>query len=294
MAKVTVITRVNPKTGEIERPWQDKHGNYVLGDPKHGSARHHRSNAVFTANYDEAVQLVRDGFSIRMAAKGTPASLIAPGSLTLEDIESDDPAAVIQTRLGAPFTREEILHELRRALVAQAAALAYWANEDAAAAFIGFPPEDSTQPYEYVDLAEVDLSRFDATRVFGLAYDFAFQVGERPLFGPDTWDDLACLMDSATKGVIASISPMANPDSALRRTAETAFARWKLEHESWLNLSVRELALLARMDESAARNALGRERITARGGIANDVAKGWLADRRGFVPTDPAYLPYSA
>ena len=55
----TIITRINPKTGKTERPYRDKKGNFVLGDPAFGSELHHRKNAVLTADYEEALRLVR-------------------------------------------------------------------------------------------------------------------------------------------------------------------------------------------------------------------------------------------
>jgi hypothetical protein len=78
---------------------------------------------------------------------------------------------------------------------------------------------------------------------------------------------------------------MGDPESPLRVTIGTAFARWKFEMETWLPLSVRELAYLAQMNEVAARNALAKAGIKGRGGIDNDVARRWLADRQKFVPT---------
>lgn len=62
----TIITRKNPKTGKTERPYRDKQGHFVLGDPAFGSELHHRKNAVLTTDYDEASRLVRRGFSIRI------------------------------------------------------------------------------------------------------------------------------------------------------------------------------------------------------------------------------------
>ena len=84
---------------------------------------------------------------------------------------------------------------------------------------------------------------------------------------------------------------MGNPDSALRVTLGTAFARWKLEFERWLPISVRELSYLAQMGEVAARNALTKAGIKGRGGINNDVARRWLSERQKFVETRPDLLP---
>lgn len=86
----TIITRKNPKTGKTERPYRDKQGNFILGDPTFGKILHRRENAVLTADYDEAVKLVRKGFSIRMSAGDrTPPSLISAGKLTHHALLAD-------------------------------------------------------------------------------------------------------------------------------------------------------------------------------------------------------------
>lgn len=285
MAKISIIRRINPKTGEVERPWQDRQGNFVLGDPRHGALLHHRDKAVTTQDYDEALAMVREGFSIRMAAPGQPASLIRSASLTIEEIDADDAEASVGRRQTAPFSKDEVFSDLRKAMVAQAAVIAYWGSEASAEAFIGFGAGDGSEPYDDANPADVDLDRFAATRLVSLAYDYGFQTGAPARFGPEDWGDLGSLMDSATPGVITAMSPMANPKSALRITTDTAFARWKFDIETWLPLTVRQLALLAQMDEVAARNALSKDGISARGGISNDDARRWLQERKGYVPT---------
>ena len=79
--------------------------------------------------------------------------------------------------------------------------------------------------------------------------------------------------------------------SRLRVTIGTAVARWKLEFEPWLPLSARELAYLVQMTEVAARNALAIVGLEGRGGIDNDTARQWLAQRQKFVPTRANLLP---
>ena len=285
MAKATIIRRINPKTGEIERPWQDRRGNYILGDPGQGALLHHREKAVVTSDYNEAVALVRKGFSIRMCSEGRPAALIRSASLTIDEIDANDADALTEQRLTAPFTKEKVFSDLRRALVAQAAVIAYWGSREAAETFIGLNAGDGSEPYDDANPAEVDLDRFAATRIVSVSYDYAFQTGEPTRFGPEEWGDLGSMIDSATPGVITAISPMIDPKSALRVTTDTAFARWKLDVETWLPITARQLALLAQMDEVAARNALSKEGISARGGIVNDDARRWLEKRRGYIST---------
>jgi hypothetical protein len=289
----TIITRTNPKTGKTERPYCDRQGNFVLGDPAFGSELHHRKNAVLTTDYDEALRLVRKGFSIRMSAgDGTPPSLISAGKLTLtkvDELSADDiPAEGPLT----PFSRDDVMHDLRKALVAEAAMIAHWGSYEAAEAFLGFPSsDDAGEPYDDADPSQVDLSRFRSTPLIEASYDWAFQTGKPEAFGPQSWGDLGSLMDGASAGTISTMSPMGDPESSLRVTIGTAFARWKFEVETWLPLSVRELAYLAQMNEVAARNALAKAGIKGRGGIDNDVARRWLADRQKFVPTRSELLP---
>ncbi|ASP30485.1 hypothetical protein CHH26_09815 [Qipengyuania flava] len=289
----TAITRTNPKTGKTERPYRDKQGQFVLGDPAFGSDLHHRKNAVLTTEYDEALRLVRNGFSIRMSAgDGTPPSLISARKLTLTEVDElsgdDIPAEGALT----PFSRDDLMHDLRKALVAEAAMIARWGSYEAAEAFLGFPSsDDAGEPYADADASKIDLSRFRSTPMIEASYDWAFQTGKPEAFRPETWDDLGSLMDGASVGTINTRSPMGDPESPLRVTIGTAFARWKFEFETRSPLSVRELAYLAQMNEVAARNALAKGGIKGRGGVVNSVARQWLGRRQKFVPTRPNLAP---
>lgn len=296
MSKQTVISRVNPTTGKTEHPYRDRHGNFVLGDPSFGSELHYRKNAVLTTDYAEAVRLVRKGFSIRMSAgDGTPPSLISAGKLSLTEEDEVAEGAIPSADPLTPFPREAVLRDLQKALVAEAAMIAHWGSYEAAEAFLGFPSsDDAGEPYDDADPTKVDLSRFRATPLIDASYDWAFQTGKPQAFGPELWDDLGSLMDGASAGTISTTSPMDNPDSPLRVTIGTAFARWKFEFETWLPLSVRELAYLAQMNEVAARNALAKAGIKGRGGIDNYVARSWLAERQKFVPTRADLLPLAS
>ena len=293
MSKQTVISRVNPSTGKTEHPYRDRHGNFVLGDPSFGSELHYRKNAVLTADYTEAVRLVRKGFSIRMsAADGTPPSLISAGKLTLTEEDEVAEGAIPSAPPLTPFPREAVLRDLQQVLIAEAAMIAHWGSYKAAEVFLGFPSsDDAGKPYDDADPSEVDLSRFRSTPLIEASYDWAFQTNKPEAFRPDLWDDLGSLMDGASAGTISTLSPMRDADSALRVTIGTAFARWKLEFETWLPLSVRELAYLAQMTEVAARNALAKVGLKGRGGIDNGTAREWLAQRQKFVPTRTDLLP---
>ena len=293
MSKTTIIRRRNPTTGAIERPWRDRYNNFVLGDPGHGGELHHRKHAVLTDDYDKAVALVRNGFSIRMSAgDGRPPSLISAGALELADVDVLPEGAIPPMVALAPFAIDDVLKDLGKALIAEAAMIAYWGSDDAAAGFIGFASSpDASEPYDNVTPDQVDLTKFRATPLIKAAYDWAYQCGAPEAFRPDQWDDLGALLDGASPGVVTTPSPMGNPESALRVTVGAAFARWKFEFEQWLPLSVRELAYLAQMNEVAARNALAKAGIKGRGGIKNDVARRWLRERQNFVETRADLLP---
>jgi DNA-binding XRE family transcriptional regulator len=60
--------------------------------------------------------------------------------------------------------------------------------------------------------------------------------------------------------------------------------RWNIEDGN--PLTIRQLALLARMKEAAVRNALSKERIAIESGkVDPETALAWLRQRRDFVPT---------
>lgn len=285
MAKVTLITRTNPKTGETEQPWRDEDGNYVLANPAAGPDRHTREKAVLTTGYDEAVRLVREkGYAIRMKGKGTPPSLISPGSLVLQEVETHVPASVLVRT--APLERSDLHKDLAQTLIAHAATIARWASPDAAAAFIGFLPDDAEMPYDDTQWSDIDLERFRPKKLFDAAYDYAFQVGDPTQYGPEEWTNLSFLLDSYVSGYVMMHSPIANPQSVIRQVGDMAHARWLLTNEPKETLSTRHLALLAQMEESAVRNALAKMGRSARGGIENAIARDWLKGRRGFVPTE--------
>lgn len=76
------ITRRNPKTGRTETPLKE-HGWYVLGDPAHGSKKHHKEFAVRVRTLDEILDHLRRGYSVRMSDGITRPSLISPKSLEI-------------------------------------------------------------------------------------------------------------------------------------------------------------------------------------------------------------------
>lgn len=162
-------------------------------------------------------------FPFVSAGDGTPPSLISAGKLTLTDVHEPSPDDIPDGGPLTPFSRDDVMHDLRKALVAKAAMIARWGSDEAAEAFLGFPSSDNAEP------SEVDLSRFRSTPLIEAGYDWAFQTGQPEAFHLDTRDDLRSLMDGGSSGTISTLSPMADADSALRVTVGTAFARWKFE-----------------------------------------------------------------
>lgn len=282
----TRITRRNPHTGRLERPWRNREGLFVLGDPDHGAQRHHDRFAVKVATLAEVADLVRRGYALRMTDGETPPALIASNALMLEEVDEDEgPALWAETLPKPPFGKEDMMAELRQVLLVQANQIAHAGSMEAAAAFAGFESEDASYPYCSDGPARLDLGRFRAASYMDRAYDYAYQVGRHWRFGDDTAQDVReFVMGANSRRSDGDASPLADPDGLCRRAADTAFARWKLGEG--YDLTVRELALLGGMKETAVRNSLSKERIAIeRGTIEGETARQWLKDRRDFVPT---------
>src|SRR6185312_11707001 len=279
------ITRRNPRTGQIERPWKNRDGMFVLGDPAHGAQKHHDKFAVKVAMIEEVTALVKRGFSVRMTDGETPPSLISPDSLTIEEVEEADPATLFaETAPKPPFSKDAMMVELRRAMMVQANQIAHAGNLSAAVAFVGFETANPFYPYCEDDPEKVDLGQFSASSYLDQAYDYAFQVGQYWSFGDDTAQDVNEFVCGANpQASNGDRSPLADPDSLCRRATDTAYGRWKLE--KGYDLSVRELALLGSMKEAAVRNSLSKERITIeKGEVDHEIAAAWLRERRDFIP----------
>lgn len=280
------ITRRNPRTGRTERPWRNRDGLFVLGDPAHGAQKHHDKFAVKVATLDEAAALVGRGFSLRMTDGETPPALISPDSLLVEEAADADPAPLFaETAPKPPFLKEDMMAELRRAFLVQANQIAHAGSLEFARVFIGFKTVNPLYPYCEDDPGRVDLTRFNATAYLDLAYDYAFQTGQHWRFGDVAAQDVREFVRGANlQASDGEQSPLADSDGLCRRAADAAFGRWNLE--SGRDLTVRELSLLAQMTEAAVRNSLSKERIAIdQGKIDGNTALVWLKQRRDFIPT---------
>ena len=292
---VAKITRINPHTGRVEMPWLNREGFFVLADPKHGARRHHDKFTVKVSTLEEAAQHVREGFSIRMTDGESPPSLISPASLTIEDVGKDNPTPLYKKMAPQPpFAKDDMMEELKRALLVQANQISHAGGREYAIAFMGFETADASYPYPAQEASKVDLRRFFATGYLDIAYDYAFQLGRHHLFSDAVAQDVREFVRGANPSSSdGEASPLANPDSLCRRAADTSFGRWSLENG--YDLSTRELALLAQMTEPAVRNSLSRERIAVgKNGVDNAIAQTWLRQRRDFISTcttEPVHPP---
>lgn len=65
------VYRLDPKSGIKQYPaLQD--GCFVLGDPKHGRQKHHAKNKVLVRDEKEMIELIAQGYSIRVKTDAAP------------------------------------------------------------------------------------------------------------------------------------------------------------------------------------------------------------------------------
>jgi hypothetical protein len=283
---MTSITRRNPLTGRIERPWLSRESVFVLADPAYGAQKHHDRFAVKVESLDEVLALVRKGFSLRMTDGESPPSLISPDSLTIEEVEAGVEGQLWFTTLPKPpFSKEATFEELKTILFVQASQIAHAGRPEFATEFLGFEPQALRPPYDSADLRRLDLSRFSATEYVDRAYDYALQKGEPRAFGGAMAQNAIQFLEGANPSdENGEPSPIMSPGSKCRVVIEMALARWHLANG--FPITVRQMALLANMKEPAVRNSLSKERIAVENKtVTDEVALAWLMQRRNFVPT---------
>lgn len=186
-----------------------------------------------------------------------------------------------------PFTLDEVLDELRMLLWVTASQIALTGKAGAVEAFVPADFEFGMSERPGSEVPRIDLEDYDITRTVRDAYDFAFQINDPGRFSGDDWGDLlAFVQGSARSSWSGETSPVLREDSKLLHVADMVNGRVHLMTGD--ALSIRELALLARMTESAVRSALSTEGIKTEGRPASltaEIAAKWLPGRRGFVPT---------
>ncbi|WP_353230625.1 hypothetical protein [Novosphingobium sp.] len=277
------IIRTAPN-GAVERPWRNREHQFVLGDPKHGNVKHHDEFAVKVDNYGEALEMVERGFSIRMSDGRNPASLVSPASLTF----IDEPTEALDdlwtyTMPVPPFGKDVVLSDLQKALRSQASLIERLASRDAATAFAGIDM-DELNSFDDSDADGIKLDKFAMTSVISHAYDYAFGSMSSYLMSEEDADDLEVFLELASAADTNRFSsPMHRDNSAVRVTAEMAYARWQLREGS--ALSVKRMAFLARMTENAVRNSFSKEKIKPDNGLVPfEQALAWLEVRQNFLP----------
>lgn len=187
-----------------------------------------------------------------------------------------------------PFTLKEMRDELCTILLFKADDIAMTKREDAAASFIGF----TSDCYFKESAEQVSLGPFRISTTMDILFDYAFQVGRADSFDESMLQDAIVFMENIPRVGGRDHEAVGHrfmePDGFCRTVVDTAGARWKLEDDNGSELSVRELALLARMTEGAVRNAIAAAGIKSKGAktyVTLAFATEWLAGRRGFVPT---------
>ena len=200
----------------------------------------------------------------------------------------------------APFTRDEMAFETRRAALALASILSNFgpgmAADELAAKYLGVELEI----YDFDRVLDEELARIPVERHFLYqvvmdAYDYAYQVGSRGLDDGTNVDERAHQVAAVLTGFPQTDfngepSPLNRlGPQKLRQVLETSMARYNLD--SGGNLTVRDLALLANMGEAAVRTSLSAEGIRTMamgkglGVVPNGDATAWLIGRRGFAPS---------
>lgn len=282
------ITRVNPASGGpvsggVDRPWRSRDGAFELApvDPSTGASDTRQPRRV--DNYGEALELVEQGWAIRMSNGASPPAMVGPRELRLTDQPYEFLDELWAYSLpAAPFPREALLADLREFLIHHAAAIRLIAGRAAAMAFIS-----SGAP----GMEQFNLGGFRLTNVVMAAYDCAFRTGtDRPMKD----DDIACMeyllgMILRPRGQRAASSGAAEYP-ALRHTIRCAWLRWKIAQGTLddcdLDLPLAEsLGAMAGLSYQAARNAFAREKVSlAKGAVCCEEIVAWLQRRRDFHP----------
>lgn len=273
---------------------------FVLADPIVGAQKHHKNNAVMVASYSEALELVRSGYSIRMSDGRSAASLVSPASLEL----IDQPVAQIDdlwsyTMPEVPFSLEIVMKELRKHILSQASDIGWIADAEAASAFIGFEFDPTNDSESDEAIANIDLERFNITRIVRAAYQSAFRPCRGGGISEDDVDELEQIITgSMVRFGRRHSSPIDHEGSALQRTVLAAYYRWQIVDgrflvEENLDQSATEaIGALTGMPANAVRNALSRDGISlVKSKIDYPLLLEWIITRRNFAPLRQSEQP---
>lgn len=200
----------------------------------------------------------------------------------------------------APFSRDEIIYEIRLAALGMASHIAMWGHRQEALNVASHYLGVKLDGYDYEgnghpELDSIPIEQHFLYTVVMDAYNHAYQCG-------DIFDDTFTVDERMTEvsGILAGFpqtdfngepTPLNELNSQkLRQVLKTFLARYALDTGE--NLTVPQLALLADMGEAAVRTSLSAEgikTISSQKGEKNQVphadAVAWLSGRRNFVPT---------
>ena len=276
------ISRVNPASGGVDRPWRSRDHYFELAPVHPRTGASDPAQLLRVDSYGEALELVEQGWAIRMGDGQSRPVLVAPRNLRL----SDEPYELLDelwtyTIPAAPFPRGALLADLRDFLMHHAAVIRLIAGRSAAVAFIGSGSAGRE---------EIDLDGFQLTKLVMAAYDSAFRTGDdRPLHD----EDIACIevlleLILRPRGHRATSGDGEFP--VLRHTIRCAWLRWKIAHGTLVNCELdlpltESLGAMAGLSYQASRNALTREKLSlAKGTPCCDEIVAWLQRRRDFHP----------
>lgn len=277
------VSRENPRTKKIERPWRNRAHHFVLAAPQGG-------REVLTSQYDDAVALIHSGHSIRMSDGRNQPNLVSPASLTIVQAHEGPVDQLWFYTMPKPrFTREILEKDIRCALASLAYETFCIAGQKAADAFLGtsFDAGDISGT-----IAQVNFNQSNFTRLVLAAYNSAFRVGEDRSLTSDELAQLAVIIGGTFSGAKRrQANPVDEPNSAIRQTMLCAYwrpliCRGNLFDDDLVNSSsITRLAILSSMTESGVRNALAKEKI----GLPLKpkdyrTTIEWLQERQGFVP----------
>ena len=189
----------------------------------------------------------------------------------------------------------DVLDELAKILLSQADQLAATASRSAAAAFIGFHLDDDERAFSHIPASRVDLRRFPISRIFYDAVSFVTRPQPDHVMGEEVHQLRTFMFHSPRSGPHSAVSRLQQrfmrPYGLCRTVSDAAVARWKLEVDRRGPFTVRELALLADVSDTAALRSIGRWRkerdhdayVSTYSTLKFEEAMGWLSEQPGFV-----------
>jgi hypothetical protein len=204
------------------------------------------------------------------------------------------------------FTKAEMQTELKSFLFDFAKSIGRIYGSNRGGALLGFPGRGVHD----IELSEAHIEDTDLWRVVNDMYDFGISgilISSRPDLGfEQQLDGEFCDAELFLRGLGSLDLYLEEDEAKIPRlailTVRTAIARHVLEggyrytgYDDGMGsyLSFEEMALLANMDERSVRNAanpklpnpLTTTQLGKRTFVDHETARRWLADRKGFVPT---------